>query len=77
MLDLFKREFDDANWMWTIGEGLDKCGSFSLVSDSIKTNCDVLSMETHQAISVVNDVTSLILSLEGDSFVWESFTVNS
>ena len=23
MLDLLKREFEDANWMWTIGEGLD------------------------------------------------------
>lgn len=44
VLDLLKGEFHDADWVWAIGEGINHSSSFSLVSDSIETNCNVFSM---------------------------------
>ena len=76
MFYLLKRELDDAYWMRASGERLNERSSLGLVSDSIEAHGNVLGVQTHQAVCMVNDVTSLIFGLEGDSSVWERLPVN-
>jgi hypothetical protein len=77
VLNLLKGEIKDAYWMVTIGQRVNKGSSLSLVSDGIETHRNVLGMNTHEAVGVINDVTALVFGLEGYRLVWVSFTVDS
>lgn len=77
VLNLFESEVNDAYWVSSVGEGINKGSSLSLVSDGIEAHGYMFGMKTHQAIGMINDVTMLVLGFKGHSLVWEGLTVDS
>ena len=63
--------------MLALGERGDQSSSLFLVSDSVKTDHDVVSEECHQAISVVDDIAPLVFGFKSYSFVWVVGSVDS
>jgi hypothetical protein len=77
MFYLFQRQLNNLDWVRTLGQGIDKFLSFGLVSESIQADQDMFTMQAHEAIGMVDDITSLVLGLKSHSFVRLIFTVHA
>jgi len=76
VLNLLEGELNDTDGMGSVGKGVHKGSSLFLVSEGIKANGNMFGMKTHEAVGVIDYVTSLILGFEGHSLVWEGLTVD-
>jgi hypothetical protein len=70
VLDLVQGQLENFDWMLSLGERGYQLVSLSEVSDGVEADHDVLGEEGHQAISVVDDISSLVFCLESYSFIW-------
>ena len=69
-LDLVLGQFENLNLVLSLGERGYQIVSLSHVSNGIEADYDMLGEECHQAISVVDNIPSLVFCLEGYSFIW-------
>ena len=70
VLDLVQGQLENLNWVLSLGERGYQTVSLSQVSNGVEADHDVLGEECHQAISVVDNIPSLVFCLEGYSFIW-------
>lgn len=56
--------------MLSLGERGYQIVSLNRVSYGVKANHDMLGEECHQAISVVDNITSLVFGFKSHSFIW-------
>lgn len=70
VFNLVQGQFENFDRILTLGERGNQLVSLGQVSDGVEADHDVLGEECHQAISVVDDITSLVFRLESYSFIW-------